>query len=91
MHVGHIDLVDIVQKRATAARRVRPSTLPEKSPCSRQIGGAQTIRGFGVHRQRIHDEVAHFDFYLIKQAIRGRIKRVVEVKNPLGHVREIIL
>ena len=49
---------------------------------------AQVVRFCPVNAQLAHHILGHLDLDLIEQSGRGRIKRVVQVKDPVSDMRE---
>ena len=43
-----------------------------------------------IYPKGVHHIVGHLDLYLVKKPTLGRVKRVVEIKDPTGDIREML-
>ena len=61
----------------------------KRRPVGFPVMGAQMVRLIPADPQRLHDKIGHAAFDLIKQPGRGRVKCVIEIKNPSTHMMKI--
>lgn len=74
-------------------RRVHPVFLHQSSQSGavlRPIMAAQAVCFGFVHLQGCHHPIGHPHLYLIEQTGRGRVKRVIKVKDPSADMCEIL-
>ncbi len=60
----------------------------KRSAMGLPVMGAQAVSLGAVNAKYLHDPIGHLDLDLVKQAGGGRIKGIVEVKDPVADVRE---